>query len=192
MDVLTGAVNPSGKLPFTMPIALADGPLKTERQYPGVKPEGEQWWQEYYDEGVFIGYRWYSTQQIPVQFAFGHGLSYTTFDWADAAVKRKGNSWTVSVTLKNTGDVAGAEVVQLYVADPEASVARPARELKGFEKVYLQPGESRRVQFTLGLQDLSFFDAAAHAWVAEPGEFQALIGASSDDIKAVLPFRYEK
>ncbi len=192
VDVLTGAVNPSGKLPFTMPIALADGPLKTERQYPGVKPEGEQWWQEYYDEGVFIGYRWYSTLKIPVRFAFGHGLSYTTFDWADASVKRKGGSWTVSVTLKNTGDVAGAEVVQLYVSDQEASVARPARELKGFEKVYLKPGESRRVQFTLSLQDLSFFDAAAHAWVAEPGEFQALIGASSDDIKAVLPFRYEK
>ena len=192
VDVLTGAVNPSGKLPFTMPCALTDGPLKTERQYPGIKPEGEQWWQEYYDEGVFIGYRWYSTLKIPVQFAFGHGLSYTTFDWSDASVKRKGSRWTVSVTLKNTGEVAGAEVVQLYVADPEASVARPARELKGFEKVYLQPGESRRVQFSLSLQDLSFFDAAAHAWVAEPGEFQALIGASSDDIKAVLPFRYEK
>lgn len=192
VDVLTGAVNPSGKLPFTMPLALADGPLKTERQYPGIKPEGEKWWQEYYDEGVFIGYRWYDTQHIPVQFAFGHGLSYTSFDWADASVKRNAGGWSVSVTLKNTGKVAGAEVVQLYVADPEASVARPAKELKGFEKVYLKPGESRRVQFTLGLQDLSFFDAATHAWVAEPGEYQVLLGASSDDIKASLPFRYEK
>ena len=192
VDVLTGAVNPSGKLPFTMPLALSDGPLKTERQYPGIQEEGQRWWQEYYDEGVFIGYRWYDTQQIAVRYPFGHGLSYTTFEISDASVKRSGQQWKVSATLTNTGDVAGAEVVQLYISDTEASVARPAKELKGFEKVYLKPGEKRRITFTVGLEDLSWFDADAHAWVAEPGEFHALVGTSSADIRADIPFCYEK
>ena len=188
VDVLTGKVNPSGKLPFTMPLALSDGPIKSERQYPGVKEEGKQWWQEYYDEGVFIGYRWYDTNGIAVQYPFGHGLSYTTFELSDASVKRAGDSWKVSVRIKNTGEVPGAEVVQLYVRDKEASVARPSKELKGFEKVYLQPGETRSLQFTLTREDLSFFDAASHAWVAEPGEFHALLGCSSADIRADVPF----
>ena len=192
VDVLTGAVNPSGKLPFTMPLTLADGPLKTERQYPGIQEEGKQWWQEYYDEGVFIGYRWYDTKGIAVQYPFGHGLSYTSFELADASVKRSGKQWKVSATLTNTGSSAGAEVVQLYISDTEASVARPAKELKGFEKVFLQPGEKRRVQFTVGLDDLSWFDASSHKWVAEPGEFHALLGTSSADIRADIPFRYEK
>ncbi len=189
VDVLTGAVNPSGKLPFTMPIALADGPLKTERQYPGIKEEGKKWWQEYYDEGVFIGYRWYSSKNIPVQYPFGHGLSYTTFDVSDVSVKRAGDGFKVSATVRNTGSVPGAEVVQLYVSDVESSVERPVKELKGFEKVYLQPGESRKVQFTLDRRALSFFDADSHAWVAEPGEFRALVGTSSEDIREEVPFR---
>ena len=189
VDVLTGAVNPSGKLPFTMPIALADGPLKTERQYPGIKEEGKKWWQEYYDEGVFIGYRWYSSKNIPVQYPFGHGLSYTTFDVSGVSVKRAGDGFKVSVAVKNTGSVPGAEVVQLYVSDVESSVERPVKELKGFEKVYLQPGESRKVQFTLDRRALSFFDADSHAWVAEPGEFRALVGTSSEDIREEVPFR---
>ena len=188
VDVLTGAVNPSGKLPFTMPLALADGPLKTPRQYPGIKEEGNKWWQEYYDEGVFIGYRWYDTKNIPVQYAFGHGLSYTSFELADASIKRSGSGWTVSATLRNTGEVAGAEVVQLYISDTEASVERPSKELKGFEKLYLKPGESRRVEMSFGKDALSFFDADKHEWVAEPGEFHALIGFSSADIKADLEF----
>ena len=189
VDVLTGKVNPSGKLPFTMPLALSDGPLKTERQYPGVREEGERWWQEYYDEGVFIGYRWYDTKNIPVQFPFGHGLSYSRFEVSGASVKKAGDGWKVSATLTNVGEVAGAEVLQLYVSDLAASVARPAKELKGFEKVYLRPGESRPVQFTLTREDLSFFDADAHQWVAEKGDFEALLGTSSADIRARLPFR---
>ena len=187
-DVLTGMVNPSGKLPFTMPKSLIDGPLQTERQYPGVREEGKEWWQEYYDEGVFIGYRWYDTQNIPVDFAFGHGLSYTTFEIGNASVKRCGKNWKVSATVKNTGKLAGAEVVQLYISDSEASVARPAKELKGFEKIYLNPGESKKVTFTFGKEALSFFDAERHEWVAEPGEFHALIGSSSADIRADLKF----
>ncbi|MBQ9654337.1 MAG: glycoside hydrolase family 3 C-terminal domain-containing protein [Bacteroidales bacterium] len=189
VDVLTGAVNPSGKLPFTMPIALADGPLKTERQYPGIREEGKQWWQEYYDEGVFIGYRWYSSKNVPVQYPFGYGLSYTTFDVSDVSVKRAGDGFKVSAAVKNTGSVPGAEVVQLYVSDVESSVERPVKELKGFEKVFLQPGESRKVQFTLDRRALSFFDADSHAWVAEPGEFRALVGTSSEDIRGEVSFK---
>lgn len=189
VDVLTGAVNPSGKLPFTMPLALSDGPLKTERQYPGILEEGQDWWQEYYDEGVFIGYRWYASKDIPVQFPFGHGLSYTSFSLTDAVVKSSGeDKFKVTATIVNTGEVPGAEVVQLYVSDVEASVERPVKELKGFEKVYLKPGESKKISFTLTRQDLSYFDAASHSWVAEPGMFKALLGTSSENISASIDF----
>ena len=187
-DVLTGAVNPSGKLPFTMPLALSDGPLKTERQYPGIQEEGTPYWQEYYDEGVFIGYRWYDTQGLPVQYPFGHGLSYTGFEISDATIRPDGDGFKVTATLTNTGERFGAEVVQLYVADEEASVARPEKELKGFEKVWLEPGESCTVWFTIDRSALSFFDAEAHAWKAEPGVFHALLGVSSRDIRADLTF----
>ena len=188
VDVLTGAVNPSGKLPFTMPLALSDGPLKTERQYPGIREEGQPWWQEYYDEGVFIGYRWYDTEGIAVQYPFGHGLSYTSFEVSDARVKRSGGGWVASATVKNTGAVPGAQVLQLYISDTEASVPRPSKELKGFEKLYLKPGESREVKFTFGPEALSWFDADAHAWRLEPGEFHALFGVSSADIRSDVPF----
>ena len=187
-DVLTGKLSPSGKLPFTMPKATADGPLKTPRQYPGIREEGKEWWQEYYTEGVFVGYRWFDTKGISVQYPFGHGLSYTCFEISDASVKKSGKGFKVSATLKNTGERAGAEVVQLYISDTEASVERPSKELKGFEKVYLEPGQSRRIEFSVGQDALSFFDADAHAWVAEPGEFHALIGTSSADIRADVPF----
>ncbi len=192
-DVLTGAVNPSGKLPFTVPFAMADGPLKTERQYPGIKEEGKTWWQEYYDEGVFIGYRWYSSKCIPVQYPFGYGLSYTSFDLSgaklSAASVKAGKAVTATVTLTNTGALPGAEVVQLYVNDMESSVERPARELKGFEKVFLEPGASRKISFTVKPEDLSFFDADAHAWKLEPGEFHILIGTSSEDLPIDLPLK---
>ncbi|MBR5403787.1 MAG: glycoside hydrolase family 3 C-terminal domain-containing protein [Bacteroidales bacterium] len=187
-DVLTGKVNPSGKLPFTMPLATADGPLKSPRQYPGVQEEGKEWWQEYYTEGIFVGYRWYDTNGIAVQYPFGHGLSYTSFEISDARVKKSGKGFKVSATLINTGERAGAEVVQLYIRDSEASVERPSKELKGFEKVYLEPGESRRLEFSIDPDALSFFDADAHRWVAEPGEFHALLGTSSADIRADIPF----
>ena len=190
-DVLTGKVNPSGKLPFTMPLALADGPIKTERQYPGIKVEGVPYWEEYYDEGVFIGYRWYSSRDIPVQYPFGHGLSYTSFELSGAGLQagtvKAGKPVTVSVTLTNTGSVAGAEVVQLYVNDAEASVERPVRELKGFQKVYLEPGASRKLTFTLKVEDLSFFDAESHSWKLEPGEFHILLGTSSENLPIDLP-----
>ena len=192
-DVLTGAVNPSGKMPFTVPFALEDGPLKTERQYPGIREDGQKWWQEYYDEGVFIGYRWYDAKGIAVQFPFGHGLSYTDFEYGDMKLSsgnlRAGGKLKVSLTVRNAGKVDGAEVVQLYVADKEASVPRPPKELKGFEKVWLKAGESRKVSFTLDESAFSWFDADAHRWIAEAGEFGILAGSSSADIRSEATVR---
>lgn len=197
-DVLSGDVNPSGKLPFTMPYALADGPLKTTEQYPGVLREGVlidgmPVYDETYSEGVFVGYRWYEAQGVRTRFPFGHGLSYTTFAYGDARVSRPsmtaGGSLTVTVPVTNTGAVAGAEVVQLYIADAEASVPRPVKELKGFAKVLLAPGETAEVSFTVDASALSFFDADAHAWVAEPGDFRALVGSSSADIRTEVDFK---
>ena len=192
-DVLTGKVNPSGRLPFSVPFKYEDGPIKTEAQYPGIKAEGDQFWQTHYSEGVYVGYRWYSTKEIPVQFPFGHGLSYTTFEYSNAKAAKpsmKANgTLMVSVDVANTGDIDGAEVVQLYIADPESSIDRPAKELKGFEKVWLKAGEKKTVTFEIDAEDLSYFDADKHAWVAEPGEFQALIGRSSEDLKAAVSFQ---
>lgn len=187
-DVLTGKVNPSGKLPVTFPVALEDGPVKTGRQYPGIQNENSDW-QVYYDEGIYVGYRWYDTREIPVLFPFGHGLSYTTFAYGEArAPKSTRDKLTISIPITNTGKVAGAEVVQLYIQDVEASVDRPRKELKGFEKIRLQPGETKTVRFTIGRDALSFFDAQKHEWVAEPGTFKALIGASVTDIRSEVSF----
>ena len=192
-DVLTGKVNPSGRLPFSVPFKYEDGPIKTEAQYPGIKTEDDEFWQTHYSEGVYVGYRWYATQDIPVQFPFGHGLSYTTFEYSNAKSARSsmksGEKLVVAVDVTNTGDVDGAEVVQLYIADPESSVDRPVKELKGFEKVWLKAGEKKTVRFEIGDDDLSYFDADKHAWVAEPGEFQALLGSSSENIKAAVSFQ---
>ena len=192
-DVLTGKVNPSGRLPFSIPFKYEDGPIKTEAQYPGIKAEDDEFWQTHYSEGVYVGYRWYSTQEIPVQFPFGHGLSYTTFEYINAKAAKPSmtaaGTLKVSVDVENTGSVDGAEVVQLYIADPEASIDRPAKELKGFEKVFLKAGQKKTVTFEIDAEDLSYFDAEKHEWVAEPGEFQALLGSSSEDIKAMVSFQ---
>ena len=187
-DVLSGKVNPSGKLPFTFPYNFADCPIKTESQYPGIAPEDgdkDGVWQEEYSEGIYVGYRWYESRQIKPMFAFGHGLSYTTFEYGDAKVSsmRGRGNFKVSVPVRNTGGVAGAEVVQLYVSDKEASVDRPVKELKGFRKVYLEPGQSATVTMELCERDFSFFDASSHKWVAENGEFELLVGSASDDIR---------
>ena len=184
-DVLSGDVNPSGKLPFTFPVELSQSPVTDEEQYPGIPREGEDIIDEYYTEGVFVGYRWYDSNSVKPLFAFGHGLSYTTFEYGEARMRGR----KLSVSVKNTGDVAGAEVVQLYISDPEASVARPAKELKGFKKVFLQPGESKTVTFEIPDSALSFFDAEKHEWVAEPGEFVAHVGSGSDDIRTSIKFK---
>ena len=189
-DVMTGKVNPSGKLPFTFPYVMSDGPVKTEEQYPGL-PQDERFYQVYYSEGIYVGYRWYEAKEVKPRFAFGHGLSYTTFEYGQpvASSKTMGKTLKVKVPVTNTGKVAGAEVVQLYIHDVEASVDRPVKELKGFDKVYLEPGQTKTVEFVIDREALSFFDADKHEWVAEPGEFKALVAASSEDIRGEVSFR---
>ena len=191
-DVLTGKVNPSGRLPFSVPFCYEDGPIKTERQYPGIKEEGDEYWQTHYDEGVYVGYRWYDTKEIPVQFPFGHGLSYTTFEYSNAKAAKPSmtaaGTLKVSVDVANTGDRDGAEIVQLYIADPEASIDRPAKELKGFEKVFLKAGEKKTVTFEIDAEDHSWFNAEKHEWTAEPGEFKALFARSAGDVQAEASF----
>ena len=191
-DVLTGKVNPSGRLPFSVPFKYEDGPIKTEAQYPGIKAEGDEFWQTHYSEGVYVGYRWYASKNIPVQFPFGHGLSYTTFEYSNAKAAKPSmtadGTLKVSVDVANTGKYDGAEVVQLYIADTEASIDRPAKELKGFEKIWLKAGEKKTVTFEIDAEDLSYFDAAKHEWVAEPGEFKALLGSSSEDVRSTVAF----
>ncbi|MBQ1637917.1 MAG: glycoside hydrolase family 3 C-terminal domain-containing protein [Bacteroidales bacterium] len=202
-DVLTGVVNPSGKLPFTFPVALEDGPIKTLAQYPGIP--GDRKWEspfsavpileEEYTEGIYVGYRWFDAKQVKPLFPFGHGLSYTTFEYGEPAVSKAvtaDGAVTVRVPVTNTGAVAGAEVVQVYVSDPEASVDRPVKELKGFCKVWLEPGETKTVAVDLTRESLSFFDAAAHSWKAEPGRFDVLVGASSADIRGSVSFELSR
>lgn len=191
-DVLSGDVNPSGKLPFTIPAALEDGSLKTARQYPGIHRDGTNYWDEYYDEGIFVGYRWYETKGISPQFPFGYGLSYTDFEYSDASVSpgimRRGKTVEVSLNVRNTGKVAGAEVVQLYISDPESSLERPVKELKGFRKIYLESGEVAKVTFRIEDKDLAFFDPEKHEWVAEAGKYIAHVAASSADIRTSVEF----
>lgn len=187
-DILTGAVNPSGKLPFTMPYKLEDGAIRSEAQYPGIQDENGIW-QENYSEGIYVGYRWFDTQKIKPMFAFGHGLSYTTFEYSNAKLSGSNGNYRVKVTVTNTGDRAGAEVVQLYISDLEASVDRPVKELKGFDKVYLEPGESAVVEFSFGKEALSFYDEAKREWVCEKGDFIAHLASSSDDIRESVKFK---
>ena len=143
-----------------------------------------------YAEDVLVGYRYFDTMKQKVVFPFGYGLSYTTFAYSDAKITDNGNkTWTATVSVKNTGKCAGKEVVQLYIGDDKASVVRPTKELKGFEKILLQPGEQKTVSFTITEDALKFFDETKHEWVAEPGTFKAYIGGSSKDIKAKLPFK---
>ena len=143
-----------------------------------------------YAEDVLVGYRYFETMKQKVVFPFGYGLSYTSFAYSDAKITDNGNkTWTATISVKNTGKCAGKEVVQLYVGDDKASVVRPVKELKGFEKILLQPGEQKTVSFTITEDALKFFDETKHEWVAEPGTFKAYIGSSSKDIKAKLPFK---
>ena len=194
-DVLSGDVNPSGHLPFTFPVSYADNPVQTDKQYPGILRDGTidgmPVLDMEYTEGIYVGYRWYDLKG-GVLFPFGHGLSYTTFEFGEPRLSKKmmkeGSTVTVTVAVKNTGNVAGAEVVQLYIADPEASVDRPQKELKGFAKVYLEPGQTADVSFTIDKDALSFFDAAKHAWTAEKGLFKALVAASAQDIRGSVEF----
>lgn len=192
-DILSGKANPSGKLPFTFPVTLGDSPAHAVGDYPGTR-NGDVWDMEY-KEGILVGYRWFDTKDIKPLFAFGHGLSYTDFTYGKAAADSRkisgDDTLTVSVEVRNTGKVTGKEVVQLYISDLKSGLPRPEKELKGFRKVELAPGEARTVTFTISKDDLSFFDAEKHGWVAEPGRFKALIGSASDDIRTEVAFEME-
>jgi beta-glucosidase len=147
-----------------------------------------------YGEGIFVGYRYYDMKDVTPLFPFGHGLSYTSFAYSNLKVTRKvkaGRMVEVSLTVTNTGKLDGKEVVQLYVSDIKSSLPRPPKELKGFAKVALTPGESGTVAFLLDERALSFYDPHKHAWVAEPGEFEVLVGSSSRDIRVKAKFTLE-
>lgn len=139
-----------------------------------------------------VGYRWHDTKKIPALFPFGHGLSYTTFTYgkpvASAKTMTADGTLTVSVPVKNAGSVAGKEIIQLYVGDEKCSVLRPTKELKHFTKIALEPEEEKTVTFTITPGDLKFYDETASAWTLEPGKFKVYIGASSTDIRGVIPF----
>ena len=187
-DVVFGAVNPSGKLPFTFPVRLEDNGAIAMGEFPGNDTVT-------YREGLFVGYRWHEARQIAPLFAFGHGLSYTTFDVSDvrsdrASLSAKGRI-RISAEVTNTGDMAGAEVVQLYIGDEESSLPRPVKELKGFRKVFLAPGEHQTVTFDITPDLLQYYDDTKAAWVAEPGAFTAYVGTASDNICGTVGFTLE-
>ena len=192
-SVLTGDVNPSGKLPFTFPASLQDVGAHKLGEYPGTpRSDGSPIVDQKYNEGIFVGYRWADKEKTKPLFSFGHGLSYTTFAYGKAVADKKvmGQDETLTITLPvtNTGSREGSEVIQLYISDLKSSLPRPVKELKGFSKVKLAPGETREVTFTIGKEALSFFDDTRHEWVAEPGKFEAWIGASSTDIRNKVAF----
>ena len=185
-DVLTGVANPSGKLPFTWTKTLNDVGAHALNTYPGTWREGKDIIDEEYAEGVFVGYRWTDKKKITPEFAFGHGLSYTTFELsslrASGDLSGENGTMTFSVNVKNTGSREGAEVVQLYVHDDKASVERPYKELKGFAKVNLKPGESKDVEISIDRRALSFWDETTNGWKVEPGKFTILVGNASDNL----------
>lgn len=192
-DVLNGDVNPSGHLPFTFPVQLQDVGAHQLGEYPGTRRDTVEIYDERYNEGIFVGYRWAEKKRIKPLFPFGHGLSYTTFQIsnlrADKTVLTGDDSLTFTVDVTNSGVTAGAEVVQLYIRDEKSSLPRPVKELKGFAKVFLNPGETKSVSMTIDCTALSFYDDTKHTWVAEPGDFTALVGNSSINISSKIKFK---
>lgn len=198
-SILIGDVNPSGKLPFSFPVKLTDVGAHKLGEYPGNKEQlanstnGSDTINASYNESIFVGYRWLDKEKIKPLFSFGHGLSYTTFEYGKISVDKnqisKDEEITFSVNIKNTGTLSGSEIVQLYISDLKSSLPRPTKELKSFKKIVLQPGEEKLVSFTIDKSALSFFDDKKHQWVAEAGDFEALVGASSTDIRSKAKFK---
>ncbi|MDE6267981.1 MAG: glycoside hydrolase family 3 C-terminal domain-containing protein [Muribaculaceae bacterium] len=190
-DVISGEVNPSGKLPFSFPVRLADNAAHAMGtiSYPGDSIRQD------YLEDIFVGYRWHDTKEIPALFPFGHGLSYTTFDYGKPTLSASSmpydGSITVTVPVTNTGAREGKEIVQLYIGDPVSSLPRPLKELKHFSKISLAPGETRDVTFTITADDLRFYDPDRKEWIAEPGKFDVYVAASSADVRRKASFTLE-
>ena len=191
-SVLFGEANPSGKLPFTWYANLNQCGAHATGSYPGTWRDGHQIIDEEYKEDIFVGYRWTDKQKEKPLFAFGHGLSYTTFKIGKAKVDKQritsDETVTFTVDVTNTGSLAGAETIQLYIRDLKSSLPRPVKELKGFSKVYLAPGATQQVSITIDKSALSFYDDRVGEWVAEPGDFEALIGTASDKIASTVKF----
>ena len=183
-DVLFGDTNPSGKLPQTFPVRLEDNPAYLN--FPGENGK------VYYGEGLFVGYRYYDKKKIAPQFPFGFGLSYTTFDYSSLSLSSQqlgpDDTLQVSIDITNTGQRTGKEIVQVYIRDPQSSLQRPEKELKAFTKVQLEPGERKTVTLSIARDALAYFDDLAGLWVAEAGEFELLVGASAQDIRATATF----
>ena len=196
--ILTGDANPSGKLPFTWVNSLKEVGAHALDTYPGKwRKEGGEHTpdniiDEEYKEGIYVGYRWADKEKVHPTFAFGHGLSYTQFAIsnlrADKSSMTDSDNMTFTVNVKNTGNRAGAEIVQLYIHDIKSSVDRPYKELKGFQKVYLQPGESKDITLFIDKSALSFYDESTSSWKAEAGQFEALVGNASDNLKLKKTF----
>lgn len=193
-DMISGRTNPSGKLPFSFPKKLKDCGAHAfgEDVYPGIEnPEPHQT----YKEDILVGYRWHDTKKIPALFSFGHGLSYTNFSYGKPVISdnkmSKSETITVEIPITNKGDQIGSEIVQFYISDIKSSLLRPVKELKGFRKVRLMPGETATIKYEVTPEHLQFFDDTAHRWVAEPGKFELLIGASSTDIRRKVSFEYK-
>ncbi|MBR6284099.1 MAG: glycoside hydrolase family 3 C-terminal domain-containing protein [Muribaculaceae bacterium] len=194
-DVLCGDVNPSGKLPFTWPERLEDVGAHALGDYPGTKRESEDVWDETYRESFYVGYRWVDKAKTQPTFAFGHGLSYTTFmlgkPVASATTLTATDSITFTIPVTNTGTRTGSEVVQLYVRDVKSSLPRPAKELKGFCKIMVPPGQTRQARITIGSDALSYYNPEQQRWVLEPGDFEALIGTASNNLPARIRFKLQ-
>jgi len=181
-NIIFGDVNPSGKLPFTFPIKLEDCPAHKIGTYASDL--------SVYKEGLFVGYRYYDTNNIPVLFPFGHGLSYTSFEYTNLQISKNDDiSVKISFNLTNIGSLIGAEIAQLYVEDVECSLERPLKELKGFEKVLLKPKETKKVTMTLTEKELNFYNDTIMDWVVEPGLFKVHVGTSVNDISLIGKFK---
>ena len=185
-QLLYGEVNPSGHLAETFPLRLEDNP--SYLFFPG---DGRK---AFYGEDIFIGYRYYQSKKVPVRWAFGHGLSYTEFAWSNLRLDREqmneADTMTISLDVENVGKMAGAEVAQLYVSAQGQPIIRPLQELKGFEKIFLQPGEKKTVTFTLKARDLSYYEEVIHDWYAPAGKYAVRVGSASDDIRGEASFQF--
>jgi beta-glucosidase len=177
--IVFGSVNPSGKLPITLPLRNEDTPGFLT--YPGTR-------EAFYGEGVFVGYRWYDKRDMRVLFPFGHGLSYTKFSYSALSLPSRVEisddmRVDVRVTIENAGDRPGAEVAQLYVGDAKCTLPRPVRELKAFARVFLRPGQKKRIALRLDKRSFAFYEPYRREWVVEPGEFEISMGSSSRDLR---------
>jgi len=182
-DVLFGKINPSGRLPFTCPKKLADSPSHALGTQNNDRVD--------YKEGLLVGYRYYDTKRVAPQFPFGYGLSYTTFSIGPVTATRQNKDVKVHLTIKNTGAREGMETVQIYVRPLKPSVSRPVHELKAFRKIPLKSGESAPLEFTLGSDAFSYFDAAKNRWQVDPGEYEIEAGTSSEKIESRAKVTYD-